>query len=106
MSLTLRLASIALASTFWTGFAVAQTATKEKVLAALPKLEAYVDEHMKQDLVPGLAVAIVFKDEVVYLKGFGVREIGKPETVDADTVFQLASFSKPISSTVVAALVG
>ena len=44
--------------------------------------------------------------EVVYLKGFGVREEGKPDTVDADTVFQLASFSKPISATVVAAVVG
>jgi CubicO group peptidase (beta-lactamase class C family) len=34
-----------------------------------------------------------------------VREVGKPGAVDADTVFQLASFSKPISSTIVAALV-
>jgi hypothetical protein len=34
-----------------------------------------------------------------------VREAGKPEPVDADTVFQLASSSKPISSSVVAAIV-
>jgi CubicO group peptidase (beta-lactamase class C family) len=47
----------------------------------------------------------VFDDEVVYLGGFGVREVGKSEPVDAETVFQLASLSKPISSTVVAALV-
>ena len=32
--------------------------------------------------------------------------MGRPETVDADTVFQIASMSKPIASTVVAALVG
>ena len=36
----------------------------------------------------------MFDDEVIYLDGFGVRETGKPETVDADTVFQLASLSK------------
>jgi CubicO group peptidase (beta-lactamase class C family) len=53
----------------------------------------------------GLAIAIVYQDEVVYLGGFGVREVGKPDPVDTDTVFQLASFSKPISSTIVAALV-
>lgn len=55
--------------------------------------------------VPGLSIAVVHADEVVYLGGFGLREMGKPETVDPDTVFQLASLSKPISSTVVAGLV-
>ena len=43
---------------------------------------------------------------MVYLKGFGVREAGKEEPVDADTVFQLASVSKPMASTVLAILVG
>ena len=32
--------------------------------------------------------------------------VGKPATVDADTVFQIASMSKPVSATVVAKLVG
>ena len=59
-----------------------------------------------EDQVPGLSIAIVYQDEVVYLKGFGVREEGTGEAVDADTVFQLASLSKPLASTVVAALVG
>jgi CubicO group peptidase (beta-lactamase class C family) len=56
--------------------------------------------------VPGVAVAVVAAGEVVHLKGYGVRVAGQPEAVDADTVFQLASVSKPLSSTVVAALVG
>lgn len=56
--------------------------------------------------VPGLSIAVVFGDEVVYLGGFGVREIGKPEKIDPDTVFQIASCSKPISASVVSALVG
>src|SRR5262249_4527386 len=54
--------------------------------------------------VPGLAIAVVHEDEIIYLKGFGLRRTGKPDKVGADTVFQLASLSKPISSTVVAAL--
>jgi CubicO group peptidase (beta-lactamase class C family) len=45
-------------------------------------------------------------DEVVYLKGFGVREAGTELAVDADTIFQIASVSKPFASTAVAALVG
>jgi CubicO group peptidase (beta-lactamase class C family) len=83
----------------------AQQATKEKVLAALPKLEAFAKGITDKDGVPGLSIAVIFDDEVVFLKGFGVREEGKPDPVDPDTVFQLASFSKPIASTVVAALV-
>jgi CubicO group peptidase (beta-lactamase class C family) len=79
--------------------------TKEKVKAALPKLAMLATQTLQKTGVPGLAIAVVYQDEVVYLKGFGVREIGKPETVDADTVFQLASVSKPLASTVVAALI-
>ncbi|SHF13170.1 CubicO group peptidase, beta-lactamase class C family [Kaistia soli DSM 19436] len=86
----------------------AQTApvTRAKVEAVLPQFEQMVQQAIAGGQVPGLSIAIVAEDQVVYLKGFGLREIGKPEPVDADTVFQLASFSKPISATVVAAVVG
>jgi len=81
-------------------------ATKERVLAALPKLEKMAQRIIADDGVPGISIAIVFQDEVIYLNGFGIREEGKGEPVSADTVFQLASFSKPMASTVVAAIVG
>lgn len=85
--------------------AFAQTATKEKVAAALPKLKEFIRQIVDKKLVPGLSIAIVHRDEIVLLDGFGVREIGKPAAVGADTVFQLASVSKPLSATVVAGLV-
>jgi CubicO group peptidase (beta-lactamase class C family) len=81
-------------------------ATKDKVMAALPELETMAQRMVDEDQVPGLSIAVVYRDEVVYLKGFGVREAGTGDAVDADTVFQLASLSKPIAATVVAALVG
>ena len=61
---------------------------------------------MTQTGVPGVAVAVVYQDKVVYAKGFGVREVGKPDKVDPDTVFQVASVSKPVASTIVAGVVG
>ena len=85
--------------------ALAQTAIKEKVAAALPKLEEFARQVIDRKLVPGLSIAIVHRDEVVLLGAFGVRQVGKPEPLDADTVFQLASLSKPLASTVVSALV-
>ena len=83
----------------------AETVTKEKVVAAIPRLEELANKAVANGEVPELAIAVVYKDEVVYLGGFGVREVGKPDAVDVDTVSQLASLSKPISSTIVAALV-
>lgn len=85
--------------------AAADPVSRDAVLAALPKMEAMARRLVSEGEVPGLAVAVVHDDAVVYLGGFGVRAMGRPETVDSDTVFQLASMSKPLSSTVVAALV-
>src|SRR5215468_8495952 len=65
-----------------------------------------VTRAIQELVVPGIAIAVVFQDGVVYAKGFGVREVNTKESIDADTVFQLASVSKPIGSTVVAELVG
>lgn len=83
----------------------AQPITRDRVTAAVPRLEAMINKVIEDRAVPGLAVAIVHDDEVVYLKGFGVREAEKLEPVTPDTVFQIASLSKPVSATVVAALV-
>jgi CubicO group peptidase (beta-lactamase class C family) len=85
--------------------ALAQGVSREKVAAALPKLEKLAGEIAARKLVPGLSIAIIHRDELVYTGAFGVRDIGKPEPMQTDTVFQLASVSKPLAATVVAALV-
>ena len=83
-------------------FAVeAQTVTKEKVTAALPKLRELARQVVAKGEVPGLSIGIVYRDEVVFLEGFGAREAGQPEMVTADTVFQLASVSKPLAMAMV-----
>src|SRR5215210_4161836 len=54
---------------------------------------------------PGLAVAVVQDDKVVFLKAYGVKEIGKPEPVTADSLFGIASTTKAFTSTAMAMLV-
>jgi CubicO group peptidase (beta-lactamase class C family) len=73
---------------------------------ALTQLDAYVQDSMQKTNIPGLAVAVVYQGHVVLLKGYGVRKLGDPAKVNPDTVFEIASVSKPIASTVVASLVG
>jgi CubicO group peptidase (beta-lactamase class C family) len=81
-------------------------ATPAKVAAALRELEAIAVKAQKRSGVPGLAIAVVYQDRVVYLKGFGVGQVGTDQAVTPDTVFPLASVSKPFASTALAALVG
>ncbi|MEU6299332.1 serine hydrolase [Streptomyces erythrochromogenes] len=76
--------------------------TDAAVDKAVARLDATVADMMRRTGVPGVAVAVVHDDEVVHLKGFGVRRTGGSAAVDPDTVFQIASLSKPVSSTVVA----
>lgn len=80
--------------------------TIDEVNRAVGEIQKLCDNEIKQDAVPGLAIAVVFQDQVVYAAGFGVRDVNTQEPVNADTVFQLASLSKPIGSTLVAELVG
>lgn len=76
--------------------------TDAQVDTALRRLDATVTDMMRRTGVPGVSVAVVHDDKVVHLKGFGLRRVGDKAAVDPDTVFQIASLSKPVSSTVVA----
>ena len=80
--------------------------TADQVNQAVSEIQKLAANQIEKDVVPGLAIAVVFQDQVVYAAGFGVRNVKTKEPVDADTVFQLASLSKPIGSTLVAELVG
>ena len=88
------------------GAAVAEPVPRERVQAAVARIGAMAEDLIEAGEVPGLAIGIVQGDEVIWTQGFGVRRMGSPDSVDADTVFPLASLSKPIAATVVAGLVG
>src|ERR1700727_2453010 len=52
-------------------------------------------ESLRQKIgVPGMAIAIVENDKVTLAKGYGVKRLGIPERVDADTIFPTGSTGK------------
>ncbi len=67
--------------------------------------DQFVRAALRDYAVPGAVVVASSADEVVFLKGYGVRRRGEAEAVDEDTRFQLASMSKFIAATAVGALV-
>jgi CubicO group peptidase (beta-lactamase class C family) len=54
--------------------------------------------------IPGAAVAVVREDRVVYVQGYGTKELGKVDPVTADTLFQIASTSKAFTTASLAML--
>lgn len=72
----------------------------------LPIFEAAVQKSFSESTVPGMAIAIVNEDQVLYIKGFGVRRQGAALPIDTETVFPLASVSKSFTSATIASLVG
>ena len=70
------------------------------------KLDAIVADALKAFDAPGAAIVVVKDDKVIYLKGAGVRELGKTEPITEDTVFQIASCTKAFLAMLIAMLCG
>ena len=62
--------------------------------AILADLDRYIAAGLADWHGAGIAVGIVKDDSLIYARGFGVREVGKPEPVDDRTVFAIASNTK------------
>lgn len=64
----------------------------------LAGFDAYLARAVADWKVPGLAVAVVKDGRIVFAKGYGVRELGKPAPVDTQTLFAIGSTTKAMTS--------
>ena len=72
---------------------------------ALAGFDDVVTDAMKKFEVPGMAIAVVKNKEIVYAKGFGLRDVEKQSPVTADTLFAIGSSSKAFTTFVLGTLV-
>ena len=87
-------------------FAVSHVSTAQTPAAPpLRSFDAYAAKAMRDWKVPGMAIAIVRNDSIVFAKGYGVRKLGDPTPVDPHTVFAIGSATKAFTSAAVAMLV-
>jgi CubicO group peptidase (beta-lactamase class C family) len=73
--------------------------------AHIALLKTFVETSMQELGIPGVSMALVDGDKVVYEGGFGVRELGKPERVDENTLFMAASNTKGMTTLLLSELV-
>jgi CubicO group peptidase (beta-lactamase class C family) len=79
-------------------FAVLASTIAAVAAAAPPANFAQRVEAVRTQIgVPGMAIAIVEDERVTFAKGFGVKALGKPEPVDADTIFPTGSTGKAVT---------
>jgi len=70
--------------------------------ARIETLKAFVQSAMDQLGVPGVGLAFIDGGKVVWEGGLGVRELGKPQKVDAHTLFIAASNTKGMTTLLLA----
>ncbi|MBC8087106.1 MAG: alpha/beta fold hydrolase [Phycisphaerae bacterium] len=68
-------------------------------------LDAYMNAAIKTWNVPGMSIAIVRNDSVLYTKGYGVQDVTKRTAVDERTIFAIGSSSKAFTAASIAMLV-
>jgi CubicO group peptidase (beta-lactamase class C family) len=71
----------------------------------LRSLDAEIEAARAQWGVPGLAIAIVQGDSVILARGYGVKELGKADKVDENTLFAIGSSGKSMTATTISMLV-
>lgn len=57
-----------------------------------------LEQVMERFHVPGVSVAVISDFNVQWAKGYGVADVDSGMRVDADTLFQAASISKPVTA--------
>ena len=87
-------------------FALTSTVLAQKPAAdPARELDAYTAQAVKDWGAVGLAIAVVKDGRVVFEKGYGVRELGKPDLVDTTTLFAIGSTTKAMTAAAIGMLV-
>ena len=73
--------------------------------AHIAQLKSFVENSMQQLGIPGASMALIDNGKIVFQGGFGVRELGKLDKVDENTVFMAASNTKGMTTLLLAELV-
>jgi CubicO group peptidase (beta-lactamase class C family) len=76
------------------------TLTHEQVQKIIQESELKINSILKKEIyLPGLAVAFVSRDEILWIEGFGYRDKLRTAKVDTNTIFGVLSVSKPVTVT-------
>ena len=70
----------------------------------IAQMKEFVETSIRKLGIPGASIALVDGGKVVFEGGFGVKELGRPEKVDENTLFMAASNTKGTTTLLLAML--
>ena len=73
--------------------------------AAADELDDFISKEMQTQRIPGVAVAIVQRDRILVRRDYGLANLETESPVRRDTVFEIASVTKPFTAAAVLMLV-
>lgn len=71
----------------------------------LSPIDSLVEQELRDEGIPGAAIAIVQANRLVYVKGFGEANVETAEKVSADTLFRIGSTTKMLTAAAILTLV-
>lgn len=87
---------------FFSALGIAQD---KQINDRLKGFDQYMEKILKDWNAPGIGVGIIYKDKLVFVKGYGYRDYEKKLPITANTLFQIASNTKLFTATAVGFLV-
>lgn len=64
-------------------------------------IDAYLEEQVRTTTVPGTVALVVDDADVLYQGAFGLRDAANDTSMTTDSIFRLASMTKPVAATVI-----
>jgi methyl acetate hydrolase len=72
---------------------------------AAPEIDGILQRAVQQGIVPGVVAMVANKEGVLYEGAFGMMDVGKQKPMTKDTIFRIASMTKPVTSAAIMMLV-
>jgi D-alanyl-D-alanine carboxypeptidase len=92
---------VALAAASPAGAPASKLAERPEVAAALAVLDAWLEAARVAKEEPGLSIAIVHDQDVVWAKGYGLADVARAQAATPETLYRIASVSKLFTATAI-----
>ncbi len=98
------LSSLRVAAAF-VAFAAASPTFAQDRLPSSAEIDAYLTSVVRDTRIPGIVALVVDADRVVYISAFGCQDVAAGVPMADDSIFRIASMTKPVTSVAVMMLV-
>jgi CubicO group peptidase (beta-lactamase class C family) len=70
-----------------------------QIESAVDSLRAFVQSELERQNIPGLSIALVLNDQLVWSEGFGFADLETGARTTGSTIYRIGSVSKPVVGT-------